>query len=232
MDPLFERRTMTRAIRLEPHRIQNNIRDSLLGKLQHQYEGYCSAEGYIQPKSITILDHSIGRVNAIGGGVDYLVTFQADVCLPHEGQIFRAPVSVKSKIGLHLETPPVKVLLPRDLHIGNAEFEAAKEKQEIEFEVIGINYKQRDTSIAILGKMRTIVEPEQQEMEVGRPTDDEIPMIAAPMGEPSSDEKRVVTVNIDAARPKEGMPKRRKLNRAPEGATNEQKPQGEGEGAA
>lgn len=151
-DPLFERRQLVRVLTVPPKYIQRNIRGSLLGQLGTQVEGKCGTEGYIQPKSSVILDHSLGKLGLLNSGVQYRVTFHADVCYPHKGQIFQAPVSFKSKIGIHAELSPIRVLLPRDLHIGNPEFESLEERDEIKFEVLGAEFKQNDDAIFVLAK--------------------------------------------------------------------------------
>ena len=153
MDPLFERREMTKKVHIYSKFLQKNMQASILAQLKMNYEGRCSAEGYIERNSITIVNYSLGRTNYIKGGVDYDVQFQADVCMPHQGQRFKAPVTVISKIGIHAETPPIKVLIPRDLHIGNAEFEQVKTGEDIEFEVIGCKFKQQDKDIIVVAKL-------------------------------------------------------------------------------
>jgi DNA-directed RNA polymerase subunit E'/Rpb7 len=153
MDPLFERRELTKKVHIFSKYLQRNIEASILAQLKMDYEGRCSSEGFIQRNSITIVKYSLGKSNYTKGGVDYEVSFQADVCFPHVGQIFEVPVSTRSKIGIHAETPPIKVLIPRDLHIGNEEFENVKENDQIKFEVIGTNFKQQDRDIIVLGKL-------------------------------------------------------------------------------
>ena len=64
-------------------------------------------------------------------------------------QKFKAQVSLKSKMGIHSETLPIKILIPRDLHIGNEDFENLKDKDEFEFEVIGSEFKQQDKTIYV-----------------------------------------------------------------------------------
>lgn len=152
-DPLFERRELTRVLDVPAKYVQRNIRGSLLAQLGKQVEGKCGIEGYVQPKSSVILDHSLGKVDMLQSGIQYRVRFHADICYPHEGQVFKTAVSFRSKIGIHAEMPPVKVLLPRDLHIGNEEFEAITDKDEILFEVMGAEFKQNDESIFVLGKL-------------------------------------------------------------------------------
>jgi DNA-directed RNA polymerase subunit E'/Rpb7 len=136
MDALFERRNLKKKVLVTGKSLQKNIESSILARLRQDFEGECSAEGYIQPNSVTIINYSLGRAD-FRGMISYDVEFQADVCLPHIGQRFRAPVTLRSKVGIHAETPPIKVLIPRDLHIGNEEFESIKVDEDIEFEVMG-----------------------------------------------------------------------------------------------
>ena len=219
MDPLFERRELHRDVHVEAKYLMRNMNTGLLAQLKHKYEGVCAPEGYIQRDSIVIIEHSLGRMNLIKGGLDYSVRFQADVCMPHPGQVFRAPVSLKSKIGIHVDLPPMKVLLPRDLHIGNGDFEDVLEKQDVEFEVIGSKFQPRDTEIVVLAKMRTIVKPAAPDA----PKEDAAePFLAAPIPGQSSEnpEKKKVTVDPSAAKPSETS-RRKKLRPNEEKNTNE-----------
>ena len=153
MDPLFERRELRRNVHIHSKFLQRNMQASILAQLKMDFEGKCSADGFIQSNSITIVNYSLGRTNYIKGGVDYEVKFQADVCMPHMGQRFKAPVTIRSKIGIHAETPPIKVLIPRDLHIGNEEFDNVKIDDEIEFEVVGSRFKQQDRDIIVVARL-------------------------------------------------------------------------------
>jgi len=211
MDPLFERRELVRNIHLESRFLQRNVDASLLAQLRLKFEGVCVAEGYIQRGSITIVEYSLGRANFIKGGLDYTIRFQADVCMPHPGQVFRMPVALKSKIGVHAEVTPLKVLLPRDLHIGNGDFETIEEGQEVEIEVIGARFQQGDESIVVLGKLRQIVQPAPPEA-VTAPAETAEPVLAAPVGSGSGEEKKVVTVEVGATKAVEaGKPRPRRI---------------------
>jgi DNA-directed RNA polymerase subunit E'/Rpb7 len=204
MDPLFERRELSKKVKIHSKFIQRNIQSSLLAQLKMQYQGRCSAEGYINKDSLTIVNYSLGRVDYIKGGVNYDVIIQADVCLPHPGQKLKAPVTLRSKIGVHAETGPIKVLIPRDLHIGNDKFDSISAEEEIEFEVVGSQFKQGDEYIIIVGKLIGSSEvPEVQIEELTLPTF--IPTT-------SGDQKTVVITAPTA--PTDEKPKRRKLKRA------------------
>jgi DNA-directed RNA polymerase subunit E'/Rpb7 len=226
MDPLFERREITRNVHIDSKFLQRNIHASLLAQLRMKYEGVCIPEGFVQARSITIVDHSLGRSNLIKGGIEYNVKFQADICLPHPGQVFRGNVNLRSKIGLHIDFPPIKVLLPRDLHIGAADFDNINEGEEVEFEVVGSRFQQGDDGIVVLAKLREIIKPQVLEGVEALATSAE-PMIAAPVTNDTGD-KKMVTVSVEQTKPSSGGDVRRKRLRLNASSnTNEQSVKGE-----
>ena len=194
MDPMFERRELSRKVHIHSKFIQKNMLPSILAQLKMNMEGRCSSEGYIERDSITILKYSLGRTNYTKGGIDYDVNFQADVCLPHSGQIFKSTVELRTKIGIHAELPPLKILIPRDLHIGNQEFDTVEVGQEFEFEVIGSQFKQQDKLIVVVGRLRTALKPAPLQPLLSAVSSVELPTIPSQnMG--SSSEEKVVTIN-------------------------------------
>jgi DNA-directed RNA polymerase subunit E'/Rpb7 len=227
MDPILERRELVRNVHIEARDLQRNIQASLLAQLRLKYEGICIAEGYIKEESIQIIDNSLGRANLIKGGLDYTVRFHADVCFPHPGQKIRAPVVLKSKIGVHAEMKPLKILLPRDLHIGNEEFEQVEDKQEVELEVVGSRFQQGDTNIVVLGKLLNTVKPEDLELPE-RPQAEE-PKIAASTSSSGAEVKKVVTVSADSVKSTEAS-RRRRIKSTNASETNESKSEGKTEG--
>jgi DNA-directed RNA polymerase subunit E'/Rpb7 len=218
---MFERRELVRNVHIDSKFLQRNIQASLVAQLRMKYEGICVAEGYIQRRSITVVDHSLGRINYIKGGLDYTVKFQADICMPHPGQIFRMPVVLKSKLGLHAEATPVKALLPRDLHIGMTDFEDVSEKEEIEYEVVGARFQQGDESIVVLGKLLKIIQPataNQEEVAV----DVNEPMMAAPVMKTGEEQVvKKVTVDVASTKAADQGPRKRRVRLNPEAKANE-----------
>jgi hypothetical protein len=194
MDPMFERRELSRKVITKPSVQQKNMLPSILAQLKMNMEGRCSSEGYIQPDSVTILKYSLGRVKP-DGTTHYEVAFQADVCLPHPGQIFKATADLRTKIGIHAESSPLKILIPRDLHIGNQEFETVEIGQEFEFEVIGNQFKQQDKVIVVVGRLRTALKPAPLQPLLHAVSTVEIPTMPSNSMGTSSDEK-VVTINM------------------------------------
>ena len=145
----------------------------------------------------------MGRVNYIEGGVDYHVCFQCDVCLPHPGQRLKASVKLRSKVGIHAEVSPLKVLIPRDLHFDNEEFEAVKIDTDIEFDVIGCQFKQKDSEIIVLGKLVGEHKPNIKEETV-----DTVPTEEEP---PAEEEKKVTVLPVEPI----GERKKKKLRLEP-----------------
>lgn len=219
MDPLFERRQLEKLVHIESRFLQKNIKASLLHRLQQTYEGKCQEEGYIQKNSILILNYSVGRANYIKGGINYTVTFQADICLPHEGQRFQAPVKLKSKVGIHAELNPIKILIPRDLHIGNEDFESIKVDDEVEFEVVGSQFKQEDENIVVVGRLLTKIAPPVETPLISSTTE---PEQEIKQDIPIAEEGNEMRVVITPQQPEER--KRKRLNRNPKTNTNEQLP--------
>ena len=215
MDPLFERRELSKKVHIHSKFLQKNMQASILAQLKMNLEGRCSAEGFIQRNSITIVNYSLGRANYVKGGVDYDVQFQADICMPHIGQRFKAPVTVRSKIGIHCETPPIKVLIPRDIHIGNESFDLVKVDDDVEFEIIGSQFKQQDVDIVVVAKLLSKIAPaaEQPLLVAEQPAQASSDLVVT--GE--SDTKQVITTPSEPEKPK-----KRKLRQTAGKVENEQ----------
>ena len=207
---MFERRELTRTLNIPSKHLQRNIQSSLLSQLKGQIEGRCGIEGYVQPKTSVIVDYSLGMMNILRSGATYEVRFQADICYPRKGQLLRVPVVFRSKIGVHAEQSPLRVLLPRDLHIGNPEFEAIQENDEIEFEVLGAEFKQNDEQMFVLGKLiKRIPAAAGEKVEAVVPVMEEVVSTA-----PSAEGTKTVTVQEPTAA-KEPVRRKRKLAPAP-----------------
>lgn len=161
MDPIYERRNMSRNVHLDAKFLQANIGQPLKRQLKMNVEGRCVKEGFVSRDSCTVINYSLGRLNYIKGGSDYEVQFQADVCMPHAGQRFEGIVNNRSRVGVHIDIEPMKILIPRDIHIGNVDFEECKIGDTLQFEVIGSQFSQLDTEIIVVAKLTSRVQQEK-----------------------------------------------------------------------
>lgn len=211
---MFERRELVRTISVPSKHLQKNIQSSILMYLKSHVEGRCGIEGYVQPKTSVIINYSLGALNSMKLGVSYRVKFQADICFPHKGQILKAPVTLRSKIGVHAESSPLRVLLPRDLHIGNTEFEQIVEKDEVEFEVLGAEFKQNDEHMFVLARLIKRIPaaaPTTPEFQVPVTEEEEKPATKAPGVE---EVKQVTIQPVAEGETKEKVRRKRKLGTA------------------
>jgi DNA-directed RNA polymerase subunit E'/Rpb7 len=192
-DPIYERRVLVRSVKLPAKQVQRSIQSSLLAHLKSTVLGKCGTEGYLSSEGNTILEHSMGQI--VDGGVLYQVKFQTDICYPHKNQIFKAPAVLLSRIGVKLELGPMRILLPRDIHIENEAFNSIKVGDEVTFTVEGSEFKQDDSVIFIIGSLLN--------REEGKVAEEAKEVVAETTTEASStDVKQVVTVPSLAEGPK------------------------------
>jgi hypothetical protein len=118
----------------------------------------------------------------------------------------------------------MEVLLPRDLHIGNEEFESVQEGEEVEFEIVGARFQQGDETIVVLGKLRSLIKPDTFVPE-GQESNEVQGLIAAPVGPQTEGDKKTVVVDSGTARAAEPT-RRRRIQTKVAASTNEPKPEG------
>jgi len=124
------------------------------------------------------------------------------------------------------------VLLPRDLHIGNPDFETVKEGETIEFEVVGARFQQGDDSIVVLGQLKSLIQPAKEEAPAAASESAE-PVVAAGVSNAAGDSAlRKVVVEASAAKPAEGGVRRKKIRMSAAPLPNEPGAKGASEGNA
>jgi hypothetical protein len=108
-------------------------------------------------------------------------------------------------------------LIPRDLHIGNEEFDSVEVEKEIEFEVINCQFKQMDKDIIIIGKLRSQLkaaplmplfhaeqEIEIKPMSLGENTDEKLVVVTSAPVEPKKKRLKRKAVEISNEPPQIG----------------------------
>ena len=127
-------------------------------KIRTQYEGRCSRSGFIVPGSINLLSRSYGMVEKgrYSGDILFIGEVQCKVLYPPDGTIIDAKVMRKNKMGLYAEyeNGAVRVMVPRDLHLGSEEYHKVEEGDIIEIEIKKSRFQVNDTSILSVGKFR------------------------------------------------------------------------------
>jgi DNA-directed RNA polymerase subunit E'/Rpb7 len=105
---LVEHSRCTEVVRLPPHQLKPDFRDTLLRLLKARLEGQCSRHGYILQDSITLVDTDglhLGRAELDWLNADHAfeVTFDADVCNIAFGDVVYGQVVKNNRFGVLVE---------------------------------------------------------------------------------------------------------------------------------
>lgn len=131
-----------------------SINDILLKKLKQRLENKCSKHGYVLENSLKILSRSIGKatLGRYVGDYSFYIQVQGNVINPPDGVILEGEVIRKNKMGIYINYKnAVKVIVPRDLHIGNESFDAIEVGNTISVEIKKSRFQVNDDSILSVG---------------------------------------------------------------------------------
>lgn len=132
-----------------------SIDDILLNKLKQKLEGRCSRHGYVVPASLQLLSRSLGIAEKGRFTSDFLyfIKAQGKVFNPPEGLEVEGEVVQKNKMGLYvILADAIRIMIPRDLHIGNVEFDEVNVGDRIRIEIKKSRFQVNDTHILSIGQ--------------------------------------------------------------------------------
>jgi DNA-directed RNA polymerase subunit E'/Rpb7 len=145
-------------VALSPIDLRADIRsfdDILLKKLKVQLEGKCSKNGYVIPGTLEILSRSLGFSEKGRGTADFLYYLKAQgkVYNPPDGLVVEGEVMLKNKMGCYVILDnAIRIMIPRDLHIGNEEFDSIELKDRIRIEIKKSQFRANATHILSIGQ--------------------------------------------------------------------------------
>lgn len=137
-----------------------SIDDILQKKLQLKLEGRCSHHGFVLPGSVKILSRSMGVLEKgrFTGSILFHVHAEGDVLNPPEGTIIEGEVIRKNKMGMYVSfQDAIRIILPRDLHIGNEAFDAVELQDRVSVEIKKSRFQVNDPYILSVGVFRSQV---------------------------------------------------------------------------
>jgi len=106
------------------------------------------------PGSLEILSRSMGQLEngTYTGNIIYHVQTQGRVYNPANGTRLTGTVLRRNKMGLYvIYKDAIRILVPRDLHIGNQAFEAVEPDQSITIEIRKSRFQIHDPFILSIG---------------------------------------------------------------------------------
>ena len=145
-------------LRAEIQSIDSILEEKLRGRL----EGRCSRHGFVAPNSVKILSRSMGMVEKgrFTGNILYHVQAEGKVLNPADGTVLVGEVIRKNKMGLYVNyEDAIRVIVPRDLNIGNDEFEAVEVGEMISVEIKKSRFQVNDEYILSVGLFQGRKEP-------------------------------------------------------------------------
>ena len=126
-------------------------------KIKAQYEGKCSRNGYVLPNSVKLISRSAGLVEKgrFTGDILFYAEAESTVLQPPDGYVLEGEVIRKNKMGIYVNyKDAIRVIVPRDLHIGDDEFDAVQVGEIVSVEIKKSRYQVNDTSILSVGIYR------------------------------------------------------------------------------
>lgn len=130
----------------------------LESKIRAQFEGRCSRNGYVLPNSVKLLSRSIGMIEKgrFTGDIIFYTEAESRVLQPPDGVIVEGEVTRKNKMGIYVNyKDAIRIMIPRDLHIGDDDFEAIQVGETVEVEIKKSRYQVNDTNILSVGVYRS-----------------------------------------------------------------------------
>jgi len=144
------------------------IEGLLSDKLSQKLEGRCSLHGYVIPGTMKLLSRSVGYIEKgrNTGDIVYHIQAEGNVIYPPDGTVLQGEILRKNKMGMFVNyKDAIHVILPRDLHIGNEEFDSLQIGEVVKVEIKKSRFQVNDEYIlsvgVYLGKVMTA--PAQQQ---------------------------------------------------------------------
>jgi DNA-directed RNA polymerase subunit E'/Rpb7 len=132
--------------------------DALLqAKLQEKLEQRCSPHGFVLPGTLELLTRSAGMVDSgrFSGDWTFLVKAKARVLHPPEGTVVEVEIIKTNKMGIYaVYENAIRLMVPRDLHLGDEEFDQLKVGDNIKVEIQKSRFQLRDPFIVSVGIYR------------------------------------------------------------------------------
>jgi hypothetical protein len=160
------------------------VQELLTKKAIQMMEEKCSEHGFVLPGTIKLLSHSMGHFEAarFTGDAIYYVKLEGRVIYPADGVRVTGEVIRKNKMGLYINhRNAVRIQVPRDLHIGNQEYDGVQIGDQVEVELKRSKFAIQDAYILASGMfIRLYGEDAESEVESE-------PYEMAPEEEPTSE---------------------------------------------
>ena len=161
LQDVYHRSIVSQKVILDIKNVGGNLKEIIEKKIGYDIEGKCTTEGYIKPRSVSVINYSNGRITN-GMLIVFDAVFECDICLPVEGMKIECQVKNVTKAGIRAEinlsgeedeSSPVVIFIARDHHIENKYYNDVSENDTISVRVIGQRFELNDKYITIIAEL-------------------------------------------------------------------------------
>lgn len=134
----------------------DEIKSVIETKLKEMHEGKCNANGYIRPGSVKLIGRSMGVAEngKFTGNMVFDCKYSCEILYPTADMELDVMVVKVNKMGAYtVFEEAIRILLPRDLHLGNEAFDALEESKTVRVRLIRSRFQSKDTFIMAVGKL-------------------------------------------------------------------------------
>jgi hypothetical protein len=128
--------------------------DLLIRKFTEENEGRCSVHGWVVPGTLKMLSRTMLQIEGgrFTGDMVCWIQVEGKVLYPVDGIQVRGFVLKKNKMGLFvMHKDAIQVMIPRDLHIDNEEFDNVQIGDMVEVEIKKSRFQVKDEAILSVG---------------------------------------------------------------------------------
>lgn len=171
---------------------KQSIDSIILEYLRSKLGNKCSQHGFVNPESLKVLSRSMGLIEngRYTGNIIYHVQAEGNVLNPANGTRITGTILKKNKMGLYIVyKDAIRILIPRDLHLGNEEFEELETGDTIEVEIRKSRFQILDQFILSVGVFIRRTEAAQPPVAVVAPIAVAAAAAAAPSNSPEAAEE-------------------------------------------
>jgi hypothetical protein len=134
---------------------KSSIEEIILKKAKESIEKKCSEHGFVLPGSVELISRSMGYYEhaRFTGEAVYYVKVKGRVLYPADGIRVTGEVIRKNKLGLYVvhRDDAIRIQVPRDLHLGNEEFDRVEIGDKVEVELKKSRFQINDLYILTNG---------------------------------------------------------------------------------
>jgi len=131
-----------------------NLETLLLERLRGKIENRCISSGYVKPQSLEILHRSMGTAEngRFTGNYLFFVKMRCKVFHPEANTPIECRVLKVNKMGAYaVFDEAMRILLPRDLHVGNQDFDKLNPDDIVVVNILRSRFQTNDPFISSVG---------------------------------------------------------------------------------